>query len=198
MADADLQRWEKKYAGQTAADSVSPDPWLVRCCSQVPQPTGPGQRRALELACGTGANAVWLAQQGWFVDAVDISPRALELTLQLAESSSVSVNTITADLDDWTPDSRVYDLISVFRFLDRRSLPRIVSAGLKPGGWLVFETFSQQHLRRDDNHLRNPEFTLHADEPRAMFPDLDVIEGGIEVLADRTVGRYFARSPVNG
>src|SRR5262245_15068889 len=109
MSLDDRQRWDAKYAEKAAPEKLDPDNWLIEQTRDLK----PG--RALELACGLGQNAVWLTRQGWQVDAVDVSPVGLRLAADLAARNGVSVNWITADLDDFRPEEEAYDLAVVFR-----------------------------------------------------------------------------------
>jgi precorrin-6B methylase 2 len=143
-----------------------------------------------------GHNAIWLGQQGWRVDAVDISEVGLSLATQAATAVGCStINWIVADLDSYVPEPSTYDLITVFRFLDREQLPSRIEAALRAGGTLVYETFTQQQLTRADNHLQSDRFTLSPGELPRLFPNL-IIEQFEEVdLSDRSVARLVARRP---
>ena len=85
----------------------------------------------LDVACGTGQNAIWLSQRGWQVDGVDVSETGLRLAARTAVANDAAANWIEADLDDWVPEANVYDLVVVFRFLDRVCVPRVVHTGLR-------------------------------------------------------------------
>lgn len=186
MSAEDREKWDGKYSGRSAPDELQPDEWLTTNLKDAP----PG--RALELACGLGGNAIWLARQGWRVDAVDVSPVGLEIAERFARTQHADVRWIAADLDDYTPEREVYDLVVVFRFLDRKRLPEIVTSALKPGGRLIYETFAQAHLDRPENHLRNPAFTLAPGELPAMFPQLRTVDDREVDLPDRNVARLVA------
>lgn len=188
MSAEDRQRWDAKYA-ERAAQEFPVDDWLAESLRGV----APG--RALELACGLGHNAIWMAEQGWQVDAVDISPIGLALAGEVAQRRGVSVNWIAGDVDDasWRPAHAAYDLIVVFRFLDRVRLPRLIQESLAPCGLLVYETFSIVQLSRPDNHLKNPAFLLQPGELPALFPKLTVLKYEEVDLPDRSVNRLLAR-----
>ncbi|HTI49560.1 MAG TPA: class I SAM-dependent methyltransferase [Planctomycetaceae bacterium] len=186
MSLEDRQRWDAKYAAKSLPDRLAPDDWLVEQASVLP----PG--RALELACGLGHNAIWLAQQGWQVDAVDVSPAGLELARRFADCHGARVNWIAADLDNFEAESQAYDLVLVFRFLDRRRLPPLIESALRPGGLLLYETFTRAHLSRPDSHMRNPEFALAPGELPRLFPSLAVALYSESDLADRSVARLAA------
>ncbi len=189
MSECDRTRWDEKYAGQSVPRSLEPDEWLVQCAAGLPK------GRALDLACGLGHNAIWLAQQGWTVDAIDISPTGITLATKLANNQQQQVNWIVEDLDDHQAPTEFYDLIIVFRFLDRNLIPKIVRSALAPGGHLVYETFSSKQLERRDNHLKNPAFTLQPGELAALFSELEPIAFHEVELDDRAVARLFARKP---
>jgi tellurite methyltransferase len=186
VSESDLQRWNEKYAAKAVPGHLVPDTWLVEQAASLP----PG--RALELACGLGHNAIWLAQQGWQVDAVDISPVGLSLAQNLARENNASVNWIAADLDEVSPEIDAYDLLLVFRFLDRARLPGIIQQALKPGGRLLYETFTTAHLARPDSHMKNPAFALAPGELPRLFPACEICEFAECSLPDRDVARLVA------
>lgn len=90
---------------------------------------------ALDIAAGCGRNALFLAERGFTVDAVDIS----EEGLALLAGRHQAVRPICADLDTFDIPAERYDLIVDVLFLNRRLFPQICD-GLKPGGVLIFET----------------------------------------------------------
>jgi 2-polyprenyl-3-methyl-5-hydroxy-6-metoxy-1,4-benzoquinol methylase len=184
MSNADRERWDAKYSAKPVPGRLNPDDWLTQEVSGLT----PG--RALELACGQGHNSVWLASQGWQVDAVDISPVVLAQAQGLARTCSVGVHWIAADLDEFTPAPETYDLVVVFRFLDRVCLPGIVQHTLRPGGRLIYETFTTAHTRRPDSHMKNPAFALEPGELPRLFPRIDTLSYCECSLADRDVARF--------
>ncbi|MBI3864574.1 MAG: class I SAM-dependent methyltransferase [Planctomycetia bacterium] len=186
MSSSDLERWNAKYAQARSASLPAADNWLI---DQV-SPLRPG--RALEFACGFGQNAIWLARQGWQVDAVDISPVGLSHAGHLARAAEVEVNWIAADLDEFTGDAEVYDLVVVFRFLDRARLPAQIERALKAGGRLVYETFTVRHLARPESHMKNPAFALQPGELPTLFPGCDPLSYAECSLPDRDVARLVA------
>lgn len=126
----DLASWEQRYRAQEEASAPSPSSVLVEAASSLP----PG--RALDLACGAGRNALWLAQHGWSVTAVDGSPTAIELLRQRA--GDLSIATKIADLEDpsFTIAPASYDLIAICYYLER-NLFEPAKRGLVPGGILI-------------------------------------------------------------
>ena len=188
MSLSDRKRWDAKYATKSVPELVSPDEWLVTHVAR----RGPGE--ALELACGLGHNAIWLANQGWRVDAVDVSPVGLALAEELAKRVECpAVSWIAADLDEFVPRTEAYDLVLVFRFLDRLRVPGLIERALRPGGLLVYETFSRGQMARADNHLRCEGFTLAPSELPMLFPNLTVVEYEEVDLAESSVARLVAQ-----
>lgn len=188
MANADRERWNEKYAQKSPSSPQPADIWLRTIAAQLT----PG--RALDLACGLGHNAIWLGQRGWQVDAVDIAEVGLALAAQAATAVGCSnLHWIAADLDTYVPPISSYDLITVFRFLDRERLPTLIQSAMRPGGHLVYETFTQHQCQRADNHLQSDRFTLRPGELPLLFPEL-IVEQYEEVeLPDRSVARLLAR-----
>jgi methyl halide transferase len=91
----EVSRWNERYEkGDTPWETGQPSSELQ--CVVAEAPIGPC--RALELGCGTGASAVWLAQQGFEVTAVDLSPRAIERARQRSDKVGVSVRFLVADV----------------------------------------------------------------------------------------------------
>ncbi len=136
MAESDQQKWDKRYARDVQRQPPTPAPWLVNIANQLPQGA------ALDLACGRGGNAIYLASHGYSVDAIDISPVGLQLAREAAGAAGVKVNFFCQDLmEDLDISTWCYDLIVVFHFMAPELLSRLHQA-LRPGGVLVVE----QHM----------------------------------------------------
>ena len=120
-----------------AARLWRPSPFLVDVLPRLPR-----VGRALDLASGSGRDAVWLALHGLETEAWDIDALAIGRARALAARSGVVLGTLICDLEQTEaplPQSR-WDVIVCFRFLHRPLLPRIARA-LAPGGHLVYETY---------------------------------------------------------
>ena len=169
MAHSDRERWDQRDAPLTRLKKKEPGALLVR---HAPPPY-PGIR-ALELACGLGHNALWLAEQGYRVDAIDISWRALrQAHAEMLRRGLRGVNFILADLDQFALPRYQYDLVYVFRFLDRRLFPALRER-VRPGGVVVYQTFNIR-LRALRPNTR-PEFMLEPGELPRYFPGWTVLE----------------------
>ncbi len=187
MTRDDRRRWDRKYDGAELPEPLVADAWLVEAVAEHV----PG--RALVLACGLGENAVWLATRGWQVDAVDVSVTGLQLASRLAARHNATVRFLAGDLDLFSPLPSTYDLVIVFRFLERERLPGLITRALAPGGLLVYETFGPGQCQRADNHLGNPAFALDPGELPTLYDELEVLKAEDAVLRDRSVGRLIAR-----
>jgi SAM-dependent methyltransferase len=130
--------WDERYSGDPVW-SGNPNPLLVRYA------TGLVPGIALDLGCGEGADAIWLAAQGWAVTAADISTVALRRSADLAGRTGPQIAArITwqqADAFTWAPPERQFDLVSA-QFMQlptaaRESLHRRLAAAVRPGGTLL-------------------------------------------------------------
>jgi SAM-dependent methyltransferase len=121
-----LREWDERH--RAAPPSLEPDPVLVSAAEHLK----PG--RALDLACGTGRNALWLAERGWNVTAVDGSRAAIEIL----QSRSSAIDARVADLErgEYAIEPRAWDLIAIIRYL-QRDLFEAAKAGVAPGGLIV-------------------------------------------------------------
>lgn len=193
MSDTDRTRWDEKYRLKSELPSPAPSEWLRNVVADMP----PG--RAWDVACGVGQNSFLLAQLGWTLDAVDISLIGLEIGSRESQNYSGNIrgeiHWIAADLDTYEPPPAAYDLIIVFRFLDRLRLPQIIQNSLKSGGRILYETFVAGQMERRDNHLANPDFVLKSGELPTLFPELQTLSYAEESLTDRTVARWIGIKP---
>ena len=104
----DSEAWNRRYAGTELVWTAQPNRFLV---SETADLT-PG--RALDVACGEGRNAVWLAEQGWRATGVDFSDVALGKARRLAEARAVEVDWVRADVVEHRSGERAFDLVIVF------------------------------------------------------------------------------------
>ena len=155
----DKERWNRRHVEKPMRSGVEP---IVQ--KYIAEATS---GRALDIACGIGRNTHYLADNGFKVDAIDISDYALS---QLKKSDTI--NTIEVDLDAYVIQQDHYELIVNINYLSRRLFPQIKN-GLKKGGVLIFETFIVAH--GDFAQPSNPEFLLQKNELLHAFIGLDII-----------------------
>ncbi len=112
-----------------------PDELVARIASEWPASQS---KRALDLACGAGSNALWLAETGWDVTAVDRSAAAIALVQGIAQQRKLALTTHVADLEAhaFAIDPGAWDLILMCRYL-QRDLWEPALLGLAPGGVLI-------------------------------------------------------------
>jgi SAM-dependent methyltransferase len=169
VSRADHQRWDARYEARAGEPFPPPDPLLL----QYTPPAHDGRDRALDLACGRGQNGLWLAEQGYTVDLLDVSRVALTLARDEAGRRNLrSLNFLSADLDTPDLDTGVYDLICVFRFLSRPLFPAL-RAAIRPGGRVLYETYHTGHLQQHPTF--NPAHVLDRGELETQFSDWRVL-----------------------
>ena len=190
ISEPDRERWDARWSARLAENLGSREPHslLVRFVLQKALTGG----RALDVACGLGQNAIWLAQRGFTVDAVDISPVALEYGRRAAARAGVTVNFIQDDLDVWTPQVEVYELVFGFRFLNRQLWP-CLRAALRPGGWLLYQTFNLRKLSPDSDFPA--EYLLDIGELPSTFAGWKIVETGDDGGPSRDQSWIVCRKP---
>jgi len=135
-SDPSRERWNRRWAGEERVHaSTAPSRFVVA------EVAGLRPGAALDLACGAGRNAVWLAGQGWRVTAVDFSAVALRMARGLEAERRVSVEWVEADVLAWMPPARAYDLVCVLYLqlpaAERRTALGRAAAAVRPGGTLL-------------------------------------------------------------
>lgn len=131
----------------------------------------PGTGKALDLACGLGANALLLANQGLETWAWDISPVAVARLAETAHRAGTPIHAEVRDVTSQPPEPDSFDVIVVSHFLERQLAPAL-RAALRPAGVLFYQTFS--HLRIDESGPQNPVFRLEDNELLSLFTGLKV------------------------
>jgi len=202
MSEQDRDKWNARYRAGAYAERPHPavflEQWLTQVLGTRPAREAAGPLRALDVACGAGRNAIWLAERGFAVDAVDIAEAALDAGRARAAARGVAVGWHHHDLDAGLPELLTgYDLIVVVRFLDRALFAEL-PARLRPGGWLLCEV----HLQTDAEVIgpAGPAFRTTPGELPGLFPGLTRVaaeEGLFEDPDGRPVAlaRLAARRP---
>jgi|SRR5437764_639185 tellurite methyltransferase len=176
MAESDRHRWNERYGAESY--DFTPASWL-RAIEPVLREHPPGAR-ALDLACGPGRNAIYLAELGYSVDALDISDVGLaqlgaELLRRSAAGNPLSVEPRQVDLETTTLAADSYDLILDSHYLERRLFASMRDA-LRSGGLLIVHTFLFTPGGAITERLRNPAFALQPGELARTFGE------GFEIL----------------
>lgn len=163
MSEDELRlKWDGRYA-DTVGEGV-PIEVLTDNAHLLPA-TG----KALDLACGLGGNALFMARRGLQVTAWDLSPVAID-RLQRA-AADLPIGAEVRDVTALPPLPGSFDVICVGHFLDRALCPSIAAA-LRPGGLLYYQTFTRERV--DDSGPGSERFRLASNELLDLFPDLIV------------------------
>lgn len=136
----------------------TPSDWLTGNVDLLPR-----GGRVLDVACGKGRHALWLAAHGFTVYAIDRNADAIASLRESAESRGLHITTAVIDLEtdpvpQLPPD---FDVVLVFNYLHRPLMPSLLAA-VKPGGHIFYETFTTHQAER--GHPKNPDFLLRDGE----------------------------------
>ncbi len=177
MSDSDRDKWNNRYQGGAYRQRSHPSSMIGEYVPDIfaAQSALTAERpRALDVACGAGRNALYLAELGYQVDAIDISSEALARGQRAASKRKLPVSWVEHDLDLGLPRTlRDYHLAVIMRYLDL-SLVTAMAERLQPGGYLICET----HLVCDQPVIgpRDPNFRARPGELRAAARGLHVAE----------------------
>jgi tellurite methyltransferase len=159
---SDQKRWDKRFGKEEFALGKEANPFLKRNLPLLPK------GRVLDIATGEGRNAVFLAQHGFDVDAVDISKMGLRKARKLAKEMGVKIHTFHADFETYQIKKGEYDLIINFYFLKRSLIPKIKKA-LKKGGRVIFETYILEHRNLGTGGPKQSKYFLKPNELLSLF-----------------------------
>ncbi|MFM8331855.1 MAG: class I SAM-dependent methyltransferase [Candidatus Methylumidiphilus sp.] len=167
MPNADIQaKWDRVYA---QSQDLEPTPAAI--LTDYPHLL-PQKGQALDLACGLGGNALYLARRGFHVHAWDISGVAVARLNTRANSLGLDITAQRIDVETTPFPAAAFDVVTVSRFL-ARPLSGPIMASLKPGGLLFYQTYLRDKL--SPNGPNNPDYLLAPNELLAMFNTLKVL-----------------------
>lgn len=156
------EEWDERFAVDEFLFTDQPNRTVVAEVGGLPA------GRALEVAAGEGRNAVWLAEQGWTVTAVDFSRVALRKAARLAEVRGVEVSFVPADVLEWVPPVAAYDLVLVaYLQLPAAELSEVLAgaaAAVAPGGTLLVVGHDRDNLARGYGGPQDPDVLYAVDE----------------------------------
>ena len=155
----DSNAWDNRYASTPGLVwSAEPNRFVVESVAGLTRGT------ALDIAAGEGRNAVWLAEQGWRVTAVDFSPVAVERGRELAASRGVPVEWRVADVTTYRPVPGSYDLVLIsYLHLPADELAGVLDAArtaLRPGGTVVVVGHDRANLTGGTGGPQDPAILL--------------------------------------
>lgn len=166
--------WDKRYASVDNLWAVKPNRFLVAEVTDL----APG--RALDLACGEGQNAIWLATLGWDVTGVDFSEVAIAKARARAERDAVRVTFSCADLLEYETAPSAFDLVLVLYLHiapdGRRHVLEKASAALAPGGTFVLVGHDLRNLTDGVGGPSDPALLSTPDEIAGELRGLEIVK----------------------
>ena len=181
----DSAAWDARYEGSDLVWSAEPNQFVeAETTALVPG-------RALDLATGEGRNAIWLAENGWTVTAVDFSRAGLQKAAHLATARGVTLELVEADVTAYVPDAGAFDLVLVAYLqtpeADRRAWLAHAVDALAPGGTLLIVCHDRSNLDGGHGGPQDPAVLTTPDEVVARL----LADGRVEIdradLVHRTV-----------
>ncbi|WP_239313649.1 bifunctional 2-polyprenyl-6-hydroxyphenol methylase/3-demethylubiquinol 3-O-methyltransferase UbiG, partial [Frankia sp. Cj3] len=163
----DAAQWDRRHTGAGLVWTAEPNPIVIE------QLAGLRPGRALDLACGVGRNAVWLASQGWRVTGLDFSEVAIRKARELSRRFDVTPEWIKADVLEWTPRPMSYNLVTIcYLHLppgERRTILYDAMKAVIPGGTLLVLGHDRATLTLGRGDGRKP--SGPADPQSLLSPD---------------------------
>ena len=190
--DKERRRWEERYASGETGSPGTPSLFLKETLHTLPQ------GRALDVACGNGRHALFLAEHGYRVEAIDQAFGAVSPLRTAAERNRLPIVAVQANLEHFPLRPERYEVVVNIRYL-QRSLWHSLKTTLRPGGVIVFETFTTDQQRLGPPN--NPAFLLRSGELRDAFRNFELLEyaeGRFETESGPAyLARMLARRPLH-
>jgi SAM-dependent methyltransferase len=178
----DSQAWDSRYADPELLWTAEPSRFLVQ------EAGGLRAGRALDLACGEGRNAVWLAQHGWRVTGVDFSKVGLKKARRLAASRDVSAEWAALDLLEYRPERAAFDLVAICYLqvpaAQRRQIIQTAAGALASGGTFLLVGHDASNPEHGYGGPQDPAILYTPGEVTA-----DLAGTGLEIERAETVQR---------
>jgi len=175
----DRQDWNTRYSAQDLVWGAEPNRFLAEELGGV-APRG----RALDIACGEGRNAIWLAKQGWRVTAVDYSGVAIERARRLSREQGVEIEWIEGDVTSFEPPPGAFQLV-VIAYLhlpedQRRTVLKHTASALAPDGLLFMIGHARRNLTEGTGGPQSPAVLWEPEEIRAELSSLGLTVERVE------------------
>ncbi|MFL2546110.1 MAG: methyltransferase domain-containing protein [Candidatus Rariloculaceae bacterium] len=186
MSQADRDKWEKRYREGSYGTRTHPSEFLVEWLPRLPK------GRALDVACGIGRNALYLAEAGYAVDAIDISSVALQRLQDSVQARGLTINCTEVDLESGPLPDETYDLIVLVRYTSASLIARLLPL-LREGGCFACE----EHLVTTEDVIgpSSPGFRVAPGELRELTAELEVLSYS-EGLVEDPDGRIAALASI--
>jgi 2-polyprenyl-3-methyl-5-hydroxy-6-metoxy-1,4-benzoquinol methylase len=137
------EEWDERYAGHELLWHAEPNRFVVEEVGDLPAGT------VLDIACGEGRNAIWLAEKGWRATGVDFSGMALRKGRRMAEDRGVDVDWVEADLRTWEPTGQFDLVLAMYLHLPERTRQKTFSDAARavaPGGTILVVGHDRENL----------------------------------------------------
>lgn len=173
----DANDWDQRYRETDLVWSAGPNVFVEQCCRALPA------GRSLDLAAGEGRNAIWLAERGWAVTAVDFSRVAMDKARQLAHARGVEVEWVLDDVTTFEPPRSHFELVLICYLQvpasDRRTVLRHARRGLAAGGTLLYIAHDASNLEHGYGGPKDPAVLCTPAEVVADLPGLDIVKAEV-------------------
>ncbi len=189
MEDNARVEWDRRHA-ERSHSSLTPDPFLISAYQRFVAPGIQHVGRALDIAGGVGRHAIYLAERGWLVTLMDVSDVAVKQAQHHAKERDVHILAVQLDLTEGQLPASAFDLILVFFYLERSLLPQIAGA-LRPGGTLIYKTYTREQLKLGGGPT-HPMHLLEKNELREAFSHLQILHYA-EMTKGKAVAELVAR-----
>jgi SAM-dependent methyltransferase len=171
-ARMDRDSWNARYEGKELVWTAQPNRLVAAQVAGLP----PG--RALDLGAGEGRNAVWLAEQGWEVTAVDFSEVGLAKGADLADRRGVGLEWVVADLREFKPPAAAFDLVMLIyihlQAADRGAMHAAAASAVAPGGALLVLGHDLSNIEHGYGGPQDPSILFAPDEVAQELPGLEI------------------------
>ena len=179
--------WDERYSAEEYVYGKDPNEFLANAVDKIPK------GKVLCVAEGEGRNAVFLAEHGYDVFAVDSSSVGLEKARKLAEERGVSIHTTVSDLAHFAIEPESLDgVVSIFAHVPpqlRKELHKKIVAGLRPGGVLILEAYRPDQLKYKTGGPPTAEFMMTLESLEEELKGLN-FEYGVELDRDVVEGKF--------
>jgi SAM-dependent methyltransferase len=165
--------WNERYAASELVWSKSPNQFVAEVAREFPC------GRALDLACGEGRNAIWLARQGWAVTGVDFSDVALEKARALSCAAGVALDWHCADVLSFEPPAASFDFVLLsYLQLCAKEMARVLAIGcaaLAPTGSILVVGQARANLTEGTGGPQDPDHLYEPDDVVAWLSGVQVV-----------------------
>jgi tellurite methyltransferase len=193
MPQNEREAWNQRYRDGSHGGS-GPDPFLIKSCEEFIQPLFPAGGTSLDVAGGTGRHAVYLAERAWRVTLADISEVGIKRAHDLATRRALTIDFLIGDARSLEFGRERFDIVMVFFYLEREIFPAFCAA-LRPGGLIVYKTYTHEHEKFASRGLSHPMYFLGDNELLHAFPGFRVLHYR-ESVHERGIAELVARKPL--